>query len=64
MTIITIMDKKTTVSLDEETKEQLAKFGVKGESYDKIIQKVMSDASKLCNKTPEVEDDVAEEEEN
>ena len=58
--IITIMDKKTTISLDEETKDQLSKFGKKGESFDTIIQKVMSGASSLCNKTSK-EDDVVEE---
>ena len=56
------MDKKTTVSLDEETKEHLSKFGSKGESFDTIIQRVMNDASRFCNKTPEDDDVVAEEE--
>ena len=50
--------KKTTVSLSEQTKEQLSKFGSKGESFDEILNKVMADATILCNKTSE-DDDVA-----
>jgi len=53
--------KRTTLSLDEETKEQLAKFGKKGESFDNILQRVMKNTGALCNKQPE-EDDVEEEE--
>ena len=54
--------KKTTVSLSGETKEQLAKFGTKGESFDEILQRVMTNAADLCNKKSE-NDDVVEEEE-
>ncbi len=36
-----IKDTKTTVSLSPETKEQLANFGKKGESFDAILQRVM-----------------------
>ena len=61
--IITIMDKKTTVSLDEETKEQLKKFGSKGESYNKILTRVMNKADRLCNKSSK-NDDVAVDESN
>ncbi len=50
--------KKTTVSLSEQTKDQLSKFGSKGESFDEILNKVMADATILCNKTSE-DDDVA-----
>lgn len=41
--------KRTTVSINEETKEQLAKFGKKGESFDVILQRVMSNTDSLCN---------------
>ena len=54
--------KRTTVSLDEETKEQLAKFGTKGESFDEILQRVMTDAVHLCNKKSDNDDVVSEEE--
>jgi len=43
--------KKTTISLSEETKEQLANFeNKKGESFDDILQRVMKNADTLCNK--------------
>ena len=48
--------KKTTVSISEQTKDQLSKFGSKGESFDEILNKVMADATILCNKTSEDED--------
>lgn len=51
--------KRTTVSIDEETKKQLAKLGGKGESFDAILQRVMSKTNSLCTraeKTPEEED--------
>ena len=55
--------KKTTISLSEETKEQLANFeNKKGESFDDILQRVMKNADTLCNKKPQ-NDDVDEEEE-
>ena len=54
MIVIGVMaknNKKTTISLSEETKEQLAKFeNKKGESYDEILQRVMRNTSTLCNK--------------
>ena len=54
--------KKTTISLSEDTKKQLAQFEKeKGESFDDILQRVMTNASALCNK--QSEDDVVEEEE-
>jgi len=59
-TKITTM-KKTTVTIDEETKEQLASFGKKGESFDIILQRVMKNTGALSNKQSE-EDDVEEKE--
>jgi len=54
--------KKTTISLSEDTKKQLAQFEKeKGESFDDILQRVMTNATALCNKQSE-EDDVEEEE--
>ena len=44
-----LTNKKTSVALSEETKEQLAKFGKKGESFDSILQNVMSKTHSLCN---------------
>lgn len=52
--------KRTTVSIDEETKNQLAKFGKKGESFDSILQNVMSKTQSLCNSS---QNDVIEEQE-
>jgi len=52
-------NKKTSIALSEDTKEQLAQFeNNKGESYDAILKRVMADATTLCNKTSE-DDDVA-----
>jgi len=54
--------KKTTISLSESTKKQLAQFEKeKGESFDDILQRVMKNASSLCSKSSD--DDVVEEEE-
>ena len=53
--------KKTTVTIDENTKDKLATFGKKGESFDIILQRVMKNTDTLCNKQSE-EDDVEEEE--
>ena len=36
----------TTIQLSKETKDRIASFGVKGESYDKIIRKIYSLAIK------------------
>jgi len=47
--IMTSTEKKTTVALSEETKEQLANFGKKGESFDSIIQNMISKTGSLCN---------------
>ena len=55
MTTIT-MKNKTTVSLSEETKKQLEKFGNKGESFDIILQRVMKNTGALCNKQPQNND--------
>ena len=56
-------NKKTTISLSEDTKKQLGNFGKKkGESYDDILQRVMTNADTLCTKQPQ-NDDVDEEEE-
>lgn len=35
---------KTTIQLEDSTREELAKFGAKGESYDKIILRLMKRA--------------------
>ena len=51
--------KRTTVSINEETKEQLASFGKKGESFDVILRRVMSKTDSLCNQKHH--DDVVEE---
>jgi len=54
--------KKTTISLSEATKKQLAQFEKeKGESFDDILQRVMTNTTTLCSKASE--DDVVEEEE-
>ena len=36
----------TTIQLDRETKDKISSFGVKGESYDKIIRRIYSLAVK------------------
>ena len=59
-----IRDKKTTISLSEETKEQLARFETKkGESYDEILRRVMKNTSNLCSKKTQDNDVVVSEEE-
>ena len=60
ITKIAVM-KKTTVTIDGDTKEKLATFGKKGESFDVILQRVMDNTNTLCNKTSE--DNVVEDEE-
>lgn len=55
--------KKTTVTLNGETKDKLAKFGTKGESFNEILERVMANTTTLCNVTPE-EDVGANEEES
>ena len=52
--------KKTTVTVDEKTKEQLANLGKKGESFDVILRRVMSKTDSLCNQSQN--DDVVTEE--
>lgn len=37
----------TTIQLEKETKEKIATFGEKGESYDEIIKKLYSIAVKV-----------------
>ncbi len=55
--------KKTTISLSEATKKQLAQFEKeKGESFDDILQRVMTNTTTLCNKISD--NDVDEETEN
>jgi len=50
-------EKKTTISLSEETKRQLAAFETKkGESFDEILRRVMKNTSNLCSKKTEDED--------
>jgi len=36
----------TTIQLSKETKEKLSSFGMKGESYDTILQRIYSFAVK------------------
>lgn len=36
----------TTIQLSRETKDKIASFGVKGESYDKILKRIYSIAAK------------------
>ena len=56
-------EKKTTISLSEETKQQLATFETKkGESFDEILRRVMKNTSNLCSK--KAEDDAATDEES
>ena len=51
MSLMEKNNKKTSIALSEDTKEQLAQFeNQKGESYDEILKRVMADASVLCNK--------------
>ena len=50
-------NKKTTISLSEETKERLAQFEQKkGESFDDILQRVIQNVGTLCNKQPQNND--------
>lgn len=59
------IDKKTTIALSEETKEQLAQFETrKGESYDEILRRVMKNTSNLCSKRIQDNDVVVSEEDN
>ena len=43
-------NKLTTMTLNEETKEQLAELGKKGETFDTILQRVISNSARLCSK--------------
>ena len=53
--------KKTTISLSDATKKQLAQFEKeKGETFDDILQRVMTNAGTLCSRLPR-EDDVVNE---
>ena len=55
--------KKTTISLSESTKKHLAQFEKeKGETFDDILQRVMTNTSTLCNRQIEESDDDVEEE--
>lgn len=36
----------TTIQLSKETKDKIASFGIKGESYDKILKRIYSLAVK------------------
>ena len=58
------LNKKTSIALSEDTKEQLAQFETKkGESFDTILQRVMTNTTKLCNQISEEEDVATPEEE-
>ena len=37
---------ETTIQLSKETKDKISSFGVKGESYDKILKRIYSLAVK------------------
>lgn len=37
---------KTTIQLSKETKDKIASFGMKGESYEKILKRIYSIAVK------------------
>ena len=55
--------KKTTISLSKSTKKHLAQFEKeKGETFDDILQRVMTNTSTLCNRQIEESDDDVEEE--
>jgi len=56
-----VLMKKTTVTIDENTKDKLAAFGKKGESFDIILQRVLQNTDTLCKK--QSEDDVVEKKE-
>lgn len=43
-------NKPTTLTLSEKTKEQLAELGKKGETFDTILQRVISNSARLCGK--------------
>ena len=43
-------NKSTTLTLNEETKEQLAELGRKGETFDTILQRVIGNSARLCSK--------------
>ena len=52
-------EKKTTISLSEKTKQGLDNFAQKkGESYDDILQRVMTNATTLCSQKSQDNDDV------
>jgi len=53
--------KRTTLSISDETKDQLASFGKKGESFDIILQRVMKNTDTLCNKQSAEDEVVASE---
>jgi len=36
----------TTIQLSKETKEKISSFGIKGESYDKILRRIYTLATK------------------
>lgn len=40
------MENITTIQLSKETKEKIASFGLKGESYDEILKRIYSLAVK------------------
>ena len=40
------MEKLTTIQIDKETREELKQFGVKDDTYDEILRKMMEMARK------------------
>ncbi len=40
----------TTIQISKETREKLKKFGIKGETYDEIIKRLLKLAEKVGGK--------------
>ena len=41
------MNAVTTIQIDKETREELRQFGKKGETYDRVIHKLMEIAKRV-----------------
>ena len=55
---------KTTLTLNEKTKRHLAELGKKGESFDTIIQRVISTSARLCSKNNNIDPEEIQEAES
>jgi len=55
---------KTTLTLNEKTKQHLAELGKKGESFDTIIQRVIGTSARLCSKNNNIDPEEIQEEES